>query len=157
MGQWQRTKTICNAYIDRGDLTEANKVWFYFVNSVLTPSKHVSTVRQDHAILLYALVKGCCLNVGKIVKQPILDYAENNFSGNIPYPTLITLMCIKEGVTFKETEEKCPRASPLTLTEVLKTPTKGEEVERARKRKRAITELPREATLTVEKELETEE
>ena len=34
----------------------------------LTPSKHVSIVRQDRAILLYALVKGWNLNVGKIVE-----------------------------------------------------------------------------------------
>ena len=40
--QWKRTKTICNAYIGRGDLTEVNKVWFYIFNSVLTPLKHVS-------------------------------------------------------------------------------------------------------------------
>ena len=58
LGQWKRTKIIHNAYIDIGDLTEANKVWFYFVNFVLTPSKYVSTMRQDRAILLYALVKG---------------------------------------------------------------------------------------------------
>ena len=86
LGQWQRTKTIHNAYSDRGDLTEVNKLWFYFVNSVLTPSKHVSTVRQERAILLYALVKGWNLNVGKLVEQSILDYAENSFSRNIPHP-----------------------------------------------------------------------
>ena len=28
LGVWQRTKTICNAYIDKGDLSEAVKVWF---------------------------------------------------------------------------------------------------------------------------------
>ena len=95
LGQWQRTKTIRNSYIDRGGLTEVNKVWFYFVNSVLTPSKHISTMRQDRAILLCALVKGCCLNVRKIVEQSILDYIENNFSRNIPHPALITLLCIK--------------------------------------------------------------
>ena len=89
LGVWQRTKT----YI--GDFSEVVKVWFYFVNSVLTPSKHVSTVRQDYAILLYALVKGFSLNVGKIVEQFILDYTESNFSGNIPHLALITLMCIK--------------------------------------------------------------
>ena len=122
LGQWQRTKTIYNVYIDRGDLTEANKVWFYFVNSILTPSKHVSTVRQDRAILLYALVKGWNLNVGKIVERSILDYAENSFSRNIPYPSLITLPCIKGGVTFSETKKKCLRSFPLTLTRALKTP-----------------------------------
>ena len=81
---------------------KVNKVWFYFVNSILTPLKHVSTVRQDHAILLYALVKGWNLNLGKIVEQSILDYDEINFSGNIPHPALITLLCIKGGVTFSE-------------------------------------------------------
>ena len=82
----------------------------------------MSTVRQDRVILLYALVKGCCLNVGKIVEQSIMDYTENNFLRNIPHLALITLLCIKGGVAFNETEEKCPRASPLTLIGVLKTP-----------------------------------
>ena len=114
-------------------------------------------MRQDCAILLYALVKGFSLNVGKIVEHSILDYADNNFSRNIPYPVFITLLCIKRGVTFNETEEGCPRASPLTLTRVLKDLAQGEEVERARKRKRATTELPRKAAPAVEKELEIEE
>ena len=85
LGQWQRTKTICNAYIDQGDLTKINKVWFYFINFVLKPSKHVSIVRHDRAILLYTLVKSYSLKVGKIIKESILDYAKSNFSGNIPY------------------------------------------------------------------------
>ena len=79
LGQWQRTKTIQNAYIDRGDLTKTNKVWFYLINSVFKPSKHISIVRHDCTLLLYALVKGFELYVGKIIKESILDYAENNF------------------------------------------------------------------------------
>ena len=114
-------------------------------------------MKQDRSILLYALVKGFNLNVGKIVEQSILDYPKNNFSGNIPHPALITLLCIKGGVTFSETEEKYPRSSPLTLTGVLKAPAQGEEVERTRKRKRAASELLREAAPTAEEELETEE
>ena len=81
-----------------GDLTETNKVWFYLINSVFKPLKHVSTVRQDHALLLYALVKGFELDLGKIIKESILNYVENNFSGNIPHPSLITLLCIKGGI-----------------------------------------------------------
>ena len=61
-----------------------------------------------------------------------MDYVENNFSGNIPHLALITLLCIKGGVTFSEIKEKCPRASPLTLTGILETPAQGEEVERER-------------------------
>ena len=87
---------------------EAKKVWFYFINSVLNPSKNVLTMRQDRSILLYALVKGQNLNVRKLVAQSILDYTENSFSRNIPHLALITLLCINGGVTFSETEDKCP-------------------------------------------------
>ena len=80
-------------------------------------------MRQDRALLLYALVKGYYLNVGKIMEQSIMDYVENNFSRNTPHLALITLLCIKGGVAFSETEEKCLKASHLTLTGVLKTPT----------------------------------
>ena len=157
MAIWQRTKTIHNAHINRGNLSKVVKVWLYFIHSVLTPSKHVSTVRQDHAILLYALVKGFNFNVGKIVEQSILDYPENNFSGNIPHPGLITLLCIKGGVTFNETKEKCPRSSLLTLIGVLKAPGQGEEVKRTRKRKRATSILQGEAVPAAKERLETEE
>ena len=70
---------------------------------------------------------------------------------------MITLLCIKEGVTFSEIEEKCLRSSPLTLTGVLKTLAHGEKVEKVRKRKRAAIELPKGATPTTEEEPETEE
>ena len=136
LGQWQRTKTIRNAYIDKGDLIETNKVWFYFINSLFKPLKHVSIVRQDYALLLYALVKGFKLDVGKMIKESIMDYAENNFSGNIPHLALITLLCIEGGIKVVEDEEKSPKAYFLTLIGVLKTPEEGEEVERIRKRRR---------------------
>ena len=116
--------------------TKINKVWFYLFNSIFKPPKHVSIVRQDLALLLYALIKGFELDVAKIIKESILDYAENNFSANIPHPSLITLLCIKGGVKFKEEEEKSLKASPLTLTGALKASIEGEEVERIRKRKR---------------------
>ena len=93
----------------------------------------------------------------KIVEQSIIEYVENSFLGNIPHPVLITLLRIKGGVTFSETYEKYPRSSLLTLTRVLKTPAQGEEVEKARKRKRENTDFPREAAFTVEEEPETEE
>ena len=115
-------------------------------------SKHVSTVRQDRALLLYALVKGFELNVGRIIKESIMDCAENNFSGNIPHPSLITLLCIKRGIKVEEDEKKSLKASPLTLTGVLKTPAEDEEVERIRKRKRVEKEQPRETVLIVEVE-----
>ena len=60
------------------------------------------------------------------------------------------------GVTFSETEEKCLKYSPLTLTGVLKTPKEDEEVERIRKRKIVEKEQPRETVPIVEAEEEFE-
>ena len=90
------------------------------------------------------------------MEQSILDYLENYFSGNIPHPALITLLCIKGGVKFNETEEKCSRSSPPTLTGVLKSLLHGKEVEKTRKRKKETSELQREVALAAEEELEIE-
>ena len=80
-GEWQSTTTIFHAYINRGNLTKIGKVWFYFINSVLKPFMHAS---MSCAILLYALVKGYQVDLGKIVEESILEYAKGNFTGNIP-------------------------------------------------------------------------
>ena len=94
-------------------------------------------MRQDRALLLYALVKGYNLNVGRIIEQSILDYVNDKFSRNIPHPALITLLCIKGVVTFsEEEEERCPKASPLTLTGITTGLVEGEEGERREKEKK---------------------
>ena len=93
--------------------------------------------------------------MGKIVEESILDYGRGKFLGNIPHPSLITLLCIKGGVKFNEgEEERCPKVFPLTLAGVLKALVESEERERrekpTRKRKRVETaEHPREPAPTV--------
>ena len=118
-GQGQGEKKIIN----RGDLTEEAKVWFYFLASVLVPTKHVCTVREQEAVILYAILKGYKLNAGAIIENSIMKYHEGNKMGLIPHPATITRLCIRAGVkgSWAE-EEECPNASPLTLTGVSKGP-----------------------------------
>ena len=85
-GEWKGTKKTPCRSIARGDLNEESKVWFYFIKSVLLPSKHLSTVRREEANLLYALLKGYKINVGKIIEKSILGYSEGNCRGMIPHP-----------------------------------------------------------------------
>ena len=73
-GEWSSTKKNPYESIARVSLTKEAKVWFYFIGSVLLPSKHLSTIRQEKAILLYALLKEYKINVGKIIKSSILNY-----------------------------------------------------------------------------------
>ena len=66
-GKWKATKKTLYESITIGDLTEDAKVWFYFISSVLLQSKHLSTVRRNEEILLYAFLKGYKINVVKII------------------------------------------------------------------------------------------
>ena len=122
-GEWKRTKKTPFKSIARGYLTEEAKVWFYFISCVLMPSKHLSIVRRKEAILLYALLKGYKINVGKIIEKSILGYFESKCKGLIPHPSTITRFCIKGGVEEEwGIKETYPRVSPLTLTGVTKGP-----------------------------------
>ena len=109
--------------INRGDLTEEAMVWFYFLASVLIPTKHVCTVREQEVVLLYAILKGYKVNVGDIIENSIMKYHEGSRRCLIPHPATITWLCLKAGVKGNwAEEEECPVASPLTLTGVSKGP-----------------------------------
>ena len=89
----------------------------------MVPTKHVCTVREQEAIILYAMLKGYKLNAGAIIKNSIMRYHKGNKRGLIPHPATITRLCLRAGVkgTWEE-EEECPKVSPLTLTGVSKGP-----------------------------------
>ena len=109
--------------LNRGSLTEEAKVWFYFLAYVLIPTKHVCTMREQEAIMLYAILKGYKLNVGIIIENSIIRYHEGNKRGLIPHPATITILFLKAGVKgVWEEEEEVPLTSPLLLTGVSKGP-----------------------------------
>ena len=109
--------------LNRGSLTEEAKVWFYFLAPVLVPTRHLSTVREQEAIMLYAIMKGYKINIGTIIENSIMRYHEGNKIGVIPHPATITVLCLKAGVKGAwETEEEVPLTSPLLLTGVSKGP-----------------------------------
>ena len=124
-GKWNATRKNPSESFPRGSLTEEAKVWFYFICSVILPSKHLSTIREKEAVLLYAVLKGYKFNVGKIIENLILSYYRGSYRGLVPHPALITRLCILGGVEgdWKE-EETCPKVSPLTLIGITKGPKK---------------------------------
>ena len=130
--KWEATKKNPHHAINRGSLTEEAKVWFYFIASVILPTEHLCSVREQEAIILYALLKGCKMNVGSLIESSIRGYHLSNKRGLIPHPATITRLCILAGVKGSwEEEETCPKVSTLTLTSVIKRP-------RNKKQKRII-------------------
>ena len=122
-GKWETTKKNPHHAIKRGALTEEAHVWFYFICSVVIPTKHLCSVREQEAIILYAFLKGYKMNIGILIEESIRGYHHSNKRGLIPHPTTITRLCLLAGVKgMWEEEEKCPRVSPLTLTGVTRGP-----------------------------------
>ena len=108
-GKWKATRKTPHESISIGSLTEEAKVWFYFISSVLLPSKHLSIVRKNEAILMYALLKGYKINVGKIIENSIMSYYRSKYRGLISHPATITKLCILGGVNGDwENEESSP-------------------------------------------------
>ena len=120
-GKWSSTKKNPHESINKGSLTKEAKMWFYFIASVIIPTKHLSIIREQEDIILYALLKGYKFDVGKIIETSIRSFHKNVKNGLIPHPTTITRLCILAGVKgIWAEEETCPKVSPLTLTGVIK-------------------------------------
>ena len=122
-GKWSFIKKNPHESINRGSLTEEAKVWFYFIAFVIIPTKHLSTIREQEAIILYALLKGYKFDVGKIIETSIKSFHKNVKRGLISHLATITRLYILAGVKgIWAEEETCPKVSPLTLTGVIKGP-----------------------------------
>ena len=118
-GKWEASKKNPYYAINKGSLTEEAKVWFYFMSSVILPTKHLCAVGEKEAIILYALLKGYKMNVGRLIEGSIRGYHISNRRRLIPHPTTISRLCIFAGVRGSwDEEETCPKVSPLTLTRV---------------------------------------
>ena len=44
--EWEATRKNPHYAINRGSLTKEAKVWFYFLSSVILPTKHLCAVRE---------------------------------------------------------------------------------------------------------------
>ena len=135
--------------LNRGSLTEEAKVWFYFLASVLVPTRHLSTVREQEVVMLYAILKGYKINIGTIIENSIMRYHEGNKRGVIPHPATVTVLCLKAGVKGNwEAEEEVPLTSPLLLTGVSKGPRN--------QKKKGVLIKAREEAPTTREEVNTE-
>ena len=97
-GKWNSTKKNPHESIPRGSLIEEAKVWFYFIASVIIPTKDLCIIRENEAIILYALLKGYKFDVGKIIETSIKTFHKVVKRGPIPHPAVITRLCILAGV-----------------------------------------------------------
>ena len=107
---WKTKKNRGLYEIVRVSLNEEAKVWFYFMNLRLLPSKHVSTLYKDRAILLYAILENYKFNVGNIIQNSLV---EEDVGKSLIHPSLIPQLCKAAKVVIERDEERCPSMAPL--------------------------------------------
>ena len=109
---WNRGSSNEVIFFPRPNLTHTSKTCFYIVYAKLRPSKHVSTVLRDKAILTFSIVNGFKFNVRHVIKSSIFEF-ENGKA--LPHPFLITKSFLMVGVEMSESKEKCPPLATLPL------------------------------------------
>ncbi|KAK5818937.1 hypothetical protein PVK06_023887 [Gossypium arboreum] len=75
-------------------LTPLMKVWFYFIRFSLMPSSHGTTISLERMVLLYSILTGKTIDMGKIILREIRNYAIKR-SGPAHFPSTIIILCLK--------------------------------------------------------------
>lgn len=102
--EWMNKKS---RVVNRIELIPIAKVWVKFLKSRLMPTTHTTTISQDRLILLYAIVKGLAIDVGKIIKKEIREFTTRKQKSVVfLFPSLIIGICKAFGVKFEASDER---------------------------------------------------
>ncbi|PON71780.1 hypothetical protein TorRG33x02_253720, partial [Trema orientale] len=58
-------------------LTRDAKIWNHFFHNDLMPGKHYSNVTKTHMILLFCIITGRSIDIGKIIHSSIMTTLRN--------------------------------------------------------------------------------
>ena len=80
------------------------------------PVRHFSDINKQWAVLLYSIVTGKSLDLGKFLSSHIIQC--DNSSMSLFYLSLITVMCTASGVQYGPNEESLAPMSAITDNKV---------------------------------------
>lgn len=66
---------------------------------------HFSDVNKERVILLYSIVMGKLIDVGKIIQQSIRHTRRTSTIGGLGHLSLVTTLCREIDITWKQDEE----------------------------------------------------
>ncbi|XP_073128035.1 uncharacterized protein [Henckelia pumila] len=88
----------------RLDFMHFYREWCNFVTAALMPSSHVSVLTKERAALVFALITGKSINVGRVIQDSILNSVQSATVRELPHPSLITSLCERAGVSWVKDE-----------------------------------------------------
>ena len=84
-------------------LTIKARAWQYFVCQKMMPATHFSDVTADKAVLIYAILRGMSIDVGRVVFDSNIHTIRKKLG--LYFPSLITQLCLDAGVRHGPYEE----------------------------------------------------
>ena len=103
-------------------LNQEARAWFYFVAAKLIPTSHVSHMTNDRMRLVFAIMKGMTIDVGRIIRQGMRFVLRGTTTGGLPFGSLITDMCVVYEVPREKTDIVVPVKGKLTKARIARYP-----------------------------------
>ena len=77
-------------HLFRWQLNRIARAWAYFVSARLLPSSHASSIDREHCFLVYAIMMGKSVDVGRIIRYSIRNISKFNTTAGLAHGTFIT-------------------------------------------------------------------
>ncbi|KAF1877770.1 hypothetical protein Lal_00038079, partial [Lupinus albus] len=98
--------------IYRKDMTTLAQIWMIFCLHNIIPNSHVSSLPLFDCHLLCCIIEGIGIDVARLMATEIYKTAvKGGKKGTMGFPSLITSLCARQGVTVNRTE---PIKKPIT-------------------------------------------
>lgn len=104
--------------IKESSLTYYAKGLHKFVSAHLMPSKHISDVTWDRAVLIYTILEENPVDVGRLINAQLTSIIRQTCTGGFCFPSLITELCQEAGVMWGRDSEIQP-AKPLITKNIV--------------------------------------
>ncbi|KAK8945170.1 hypothetical protein KSP39_PZI007645 [Platanthera zijinensis] len=86
-------------------LSREAKVWLHFVNTSLLPTRHLNHIQLDRITLIFCIIKGIKVNIGRIISRLIWTKVNDKKMKHIWFPTTITELYRAAGVELGEGDQ----------------------------------------------------
>ena len=110
---WKRNQAGEPLELKTTHMSKYAKTWAHFVSSNIMPSTHTHGLPISKAVLLYCIVTGRSVNVGKIIRAKMFDAAKCSTTGGLGFGGLITEMCETANVKTYDDEERAPKGKKI--------------------------------------------
>ena len=94
------------------------KVWYNFLCVKIKSSLHLSTVKKDRAMLLYAMTKGFQFDIGSVIERGLIESIQGRCTGALIHPLHITQLFRLAEVLMLDFEEQVQQRLPIPLPKV---------------------------------------